>query len=227
MCGRVRLANEFSEIKIRLRLDAEAPVPNMQPSWNTPPTGDMLVATYTEDGKRISQKMRWGLIPGWAKDIKTGYSRFNARADTVTTKSAFRDAWKKGRRCLVVTDGFYEWRKSDKQSFAIGMADDDLMIMAGLWDEWQSPDGECIRSCTIITCGANETVGAIHDRMPVILAEADWPKWLGEEPATEDELKALLVPCPADRVKVWPVNKRVGNVRNNTPDLITPELELL
>ena len=150
----------------------------------------MLVATYTQGGERISEIMRWGLIPHWAKDIKVGYSTFNARADTVSTKPASRDAWRKGRRCLVVTDGFYEWRKSDKQPFAVGMADDELMVMAGLWEEWTSPDNERIKSCTVITCEPNEIIGTLHDRMPVILEEKDWPKWLGEEEATEAELMA-------------------------------------
>jgi putative SOS response-associated peptidase YedK len=220
MCGRARLSNDYSEIKIRLRFDATAPAPNLAPSWNIAPTDKMLVATYTKDRKRVSETMRWGIIPRWAKDVKIGFSTFNARADTVMTKPAFRDAWKRGRRCLVVTNGFYEWRKSDKQPFAIGMIDDDLMVMAGLYDEWKSPAGEKIRTCTIITTDANDAVGALHDRMPVILAERDWPKWLGEEPATDDELRALLVPCPSGRLKIWPVSKRVGNVRNNTPDLV-------
>ena len=106
MCGRVRLSNDYSEIKIRLRFDATEPAPNLPPSWNIPPTEKMLVATYTKDGRRISEVMRWGLVPWWAKDIKVGYSTFNARADSVTTKPAFRDAWKRGQRCLVVTNGF-------------------------------------------------------------------------------------------------------------------------
>jgi len=222
MCGRVRLSNDYSEIKIRLRFDATAPAPNLPPSWNIPPTEKMLVATYTKDGRRISEVMRWGLVPWWAKDIKVGYSTFNARADSVTTKPAFRDAWKRGQRCLVVTNGFYEWRKRDRQAFAIGMADDDLMVMAGLWDEWKSPQCERIKSCTVITTEPNNVIGALHDRMPVILAEKDWPKWLGEEPATEEELKALLVPCADERIEIWPVDKRVGKVRNNGPELAKP-----
>jgi putative SOS response-associated peptidase YedK len=220
MCGRVRLSNDYSEIKIRLNFGATAAAPNLQPSWNIPPTGDMLVATYAKGGERVSEIMRWGLIPRWAKDIKIGYSTFNARADTVASKPAFRDAWKNGRRCLVVTNGFYEWRKRDKQPFAVGVANDDLMVMAGLWDEWTSPAGERIKSCTIITCEPNDIIGTLHDRMPVILEEKDWPKWLGEEAANDDELKALLVPCASGRVKIWPVNKRVGNVRNNGRDLV-------
>lgn len=222
MCGRVRLSNDYSEIKIRLKFGVNAAAPNLEPSWNIPPTGPMLVATYAAGGERIAQVMRWGLIPWWAKDIKVGISTFNARADTVATKPAFRDAWRRGRRCLVVTNGFYEWRKRDKQPFAVGMADDDLMVMAGLWDEWKSPGGERIKSCTVITCAANGIVGALHDRMPVILDECDWPKWLGEEPATEDELKALLVPCPDERLNTWPVHRKVGNVRNDGRELAEP-----
>ena len=122
------------------------------------------------------------------------YSTFNARADSVATKPTFKGAWEKGQRCLVVTDGFYEWRKSDKQPFAIGMADGDMMVMAGLWDEWRSLMGERIKSCTVITCEPNDIVRMLHDRMPVILAEKDWAKWLGEEEATVEELKAMLRP---------------------------------
>jgi putative SOS response-associated peptidase YedK len=225
MRGRVRLSSDYSEIKIRLRFDSDAPPPNIPPDWNVPPTGDMLVATYSRGGKRISEKMRWGLIPWWAKDIKVGYSTFNARADGIDTKPAFRDAWRRGQRCLVVTDGFYEWRKRDKQPFAIAMADGGLMVMAGLWDEWKSPAGERIRSCTVITCEPNATIGALHDRMPVILEEKDWATWLGEEPASLEELKGLLVPCDDERLKIWPVDKAVGNVKNNGPRLVDPLAE--
>ena len=222
MCGRVRLASDYSEIKIRLKFGSHAPAPNFKPSWNIAPTDPMLVATYAKDGERIAEIMRWGLVPWWAKDIKVGYSTFNARADSVVTKPAFRDAWKRGQRCLVVTDGFYEWRKFDKQPFAISMADDGLMVMAGLWDRWKSPQGEKIKSCTVITCDPNEAIGALHNRMPVVLAEKAWPKWLGEEPTSEEELKALLVACPSEELKLWPVNKRVGNVKNNGPELAEP-----
>ena len=135
-------------------------------------------------------------------------------------------AAKRGQRCLVVTDGFYEWKKLDpkgkkKQAYAIGMADDREMVMAGLWETWKSPtSGEEILSCTVITCGPNKVVGELHDRMPVILDEADWPKWLGEEPATTDELYALLKPCPDEALKIWPVDNAVGNVRNKGPQLV-------
>jgi putative SOS response-associated peptidase YedK len=166
-----------------------------------------------------------GLVPWWAKDIKVGFSSINARAETVDTSRAFRDAWKKGQRCLVVTDGFYEWKKPEKQPYAIAMADKRHMVMAGLWDEWtDKKTGERVKSCTIITCPANAVVGTLHDRMPVILAEEDWAKWLGEEPATNDELKALLVPFKDEALTMWPVNRqKVGNVRNKDRDAAEPE----
>src|SRR5947208_5392931 len=129
MCGRVRLASDYSEIKIRLKFAADAPAPNFAPDWNKPPTEPMLVAIRSVDGKRIPKMMKWGLIPHWAKDDKLQYSTFNARSEDFTTKPTFRDAWKWGQRCLVVTDGFYEWKKldakgKDKRPYAIAMADD-------------------------------------------------------------------------------------------------------
>jgi putative SOS response-associated peptidase YedK len=164
-----------------------------------PPTGTLLTAIRSADGRRLPEKMRFGLIPRWAKDPKMAFSTFNARAESVTEKPAFRDAWRRAQRCLVVTEGFYEWRKSDRQPFAIGMADAGLMTMAGLWDEWRDPlTTERLRSCTTITTSPNELMATLHDRMPVILDERDWPKYLGEEPASETKLRALLVPCPSE-----------------------------
>jgi putative SOS response-associated peptidase YedK len=120
-----------------------------------------------------------------------------------------------------VTDGFYEWRKKgDKQPFAIARANDQLTVMAGLWEEWKSSYGETIKSCVVITTEANELIEPLHDRMPVILAEEDSPAWLGEVPAADAQLKALLKPLPADRMKLWPVDRAVGNWRNNGPQLI-------
>jgi putative SOS response-associated peptidase YedK len=146
-----------------------------------------------------------------------------------TTKPAFRDAWARGQRCLVVTDGFYEWKKLGangklKQPYAIAMANNDAqMVMACLWAKWKSPtSGEEVLSCTILTCGPNKAMAELHDRMPAILSEVDWPKWLGEEAANDQELLALLKPCPDEALRIWPVDKMVGNVRNNGPQLILP-----
>ena len=101
------------------------------------------------------------------------------------------------------------------------MADNEQMVMAGLWAKWKSPtSGEEVLSCTILTCGPNKSMGELHDRMPVVLAENDWPKWLGEEPASEQELLALLRPCQDEVLKIWPVDRMVGNVKNNGPQLV-------
>src|SRR5262249_21004836 len=107
MCGRARLSTDYSETRNKLKFDPAYPAPNIPASWNVCPTDPMLVAVRSKDGKRIPQQMRWGLVPWWAKDIKVGFSSINARAETVDTTPAFRDAWKKGQRCLVITDGFY------------------------------------------------------------------------------------------------------------------------
>src|SRR5579863_6119128 len=139
MCGRVRLPNDWSDIKIKLRLDDIA-APNLKPSWNIAPGQDMLVVGRDPtSGARRAEKMKWGLVPSWAKDAKIAYSTFNARAETIDSAPAFRGAWRAGRRCLVVTDGYYEWRKrnnGDGQPFAIARVDDGLTVFAGLWDEW-------------------------------------------------------------------------------------------
>lgn len=219
MCGRARLATDYSEIKIQLGLQDFEP-PNLRPSWNIAPTQDVLVVMlHPETGVRVSQKMRWGLIPSWSKEPKMKYPTFNAKAETVATLASFRGAWKAGRRCLVVMDGFYEWRKGDKQPFAIARVKNKLTVMAGLWEIWRAPSGETIKSCTVITTAANELLQTLHDRMPVILAEKDWPAWLGETKASEDDLKSLLVPYPSEDMVLWPVSKRVGNVKNDDPNL--------
>jgi putative SOS response-associated peptidase YedK len=225
MCGRVRLTSDYSEIKIKLKFAPDSAAPNFGADWNKPPTAPMLVAIRSEEGKRIPKMMKWGLIPHWSKDDKLQYSTFNARSEDFRTKPSFREPWKWGQRCLIVTDGFYEWKKldpkgKDKQPYAIAMIDSAQMVMAGLWAKWKSPGSEEIQSCTILTCGPNRMMGELHNRMPVILAEHDWPKWLGEEPATEDELIAMLRPCPDEVLKIWPVDKRVGNVRNKGAELV-------
>ena len=222
MCGRVRLSSDYSEIKIALKFDLEAPAPNFKPDWNKPPTEPMLVAIRSVDGKRIPKMMRWGLQPYWARDEKLSYSTFNARAEEFHHQAGFKDARKRGQRCLVVTDGFYEWKKltvKEKQPYAIA-SKEGMMIMAGLWSRWKDPkSGGEVLSCTILTCRPNQVMAELHDRMPAILAESDWPKWLGEVPATEDELLSLLKPCPDDALRIWKVDRRVGNVRNNSPEL--------
>jgi putative SOS response-associated peptidase YedK len=150
-------------------------------------------------------------------------------AETVATKPAFRDAFRR-RRCLVPVDFFYEWQKtghgkrpSGKQPYAIGLADGSPMALAGLWERWTDPtDGALLHSFAVITGPPNELVAPIHNRMPVILPPQAWPSWLGEERHGDDDLLALLRPYPADAMRAYPVAARVGNVRNNDPELLIP-----
>jgi putative SOS response-associated peptidase YedK len=167
--------------------------------------------------------LRWGLIPYWAKDIKVGFANINAKAEGIESKPAFRKAFER-RRCLVPVDNFYEWRKTEIgiQPYVLALADRGIMALAGLWENWQSPAGEWVRSFAIITTTPNELCAEIHNRMPVILKPEAWPAWLGEEPATVPDLKALLAPYPSNDMICWPVSTRVGNVRNNDSSLIQP-----
>ena len=171
MCSRARLSSDVSEIKIRFSIPPGRPAPNFAPSWNVAPTDLLPVVRFdAEAHERSLDVMRWGLIPYWAKDIKIGYSTFNARAQEVETKPAFRAAFRR-RRCLVPLDNFYEWKKTPtgKQPYAIGLKGGELIGMAGLWETWRSHDGERIRSFTIITTTPNALCAELHDRMPVVL----------------------------------------------------------
>jgi putative SOS response-associated peptidase YedK len=157
MCGRARISSDVSEIRIVFSIPPERPTPNFAPSWNVAPTDPLPVVRYAaKEHQRSLDIMRWGLIPYWAKDIKIGYSTFNARAEEIDTKPAFREAFRQ-RRCLVALDSFYEWKKTaaGKQPYAIGLAGGRIMAMAGLWETWRSPEGERIRSSKIVTTTPN------------------------------------------------------------------------
>jgi len=157
------------------------------------------------------------LIPYWAKDPKIAYRTINARAETVDKAPSYRQAFKK-RRCLIPADGFYEWRKTAKPKlpFAIAMKDARPFTFAGLWENWKDPEsGEWLRTCTIITGEPNELVAQIHPRMPVILPKQHHAAWLGE---TDDgNLKALLLPYPADQMRMWEISPRVNEVVRPNP----------
>jgi putative SOS response-associated peptidase YedK len=166
MCGRARLSSDVSEIKLAFSIPPERPAPNIAPSWNVAPTDPLPVVHYdAQEGARSLDVMRWGLIPYWAEDIKSGFSTINARAEEVDSKPAFREAFQR-RRCLVPVDNFYEWAKtaSGKQPYAIALADRRLMALAGLWETWRSLAGERIRSFTIVTTTPNELCAELHNR---------------------------------------------------------------
>jgi putative SOS response-associated peptidase YedK len=220
MCGRAPLPEDVSQIKLDLQIKWDK-LEDYKPRWNAAPTTDLPVVTHA-NGARTLETMRWGLIPSWAKDLKIGRTTFNARAEGIATTPAFRGAWRAGRRCLVLADGYYEWRDGDKQPFAIALANRGPMTFAGLWDIWRAPDGKPVKSFTVVTTRANSLLAQIHDRMPVIVPPDRWPSWLGEAAVAENELKAMLAPFPAERMAMWPVDRRVGNVRNDGPDLFEP-----
>ncbi len=217
MCGRAKLPDDVSELKLDLKIDWSE-IETYRPSWNAAPTSRLPVVLL-RGGERVLTLMRWGLVPSFADDIKIGRSTFNARAETLATRPAFRSAWKTGRRCLVVADAYYEWRRSDKQPFAVALRDRKPMTFAGLWDVWRAPDGEALRSFTIITTPANHAVRPLHDRMPALLTRECRAAWLGETPVTFAELRAMLRPYAGDDLVFWPVARRVGDVRNDEPDL--------
>src|SRR5262245_60525761 len=220
MCGRASLPNDVSELKQDLRIEWDK-LGDYRPRWNAAPTSDLPVVISSARGRTL-ELMRWGLIPSWAKDMKIARTTFNARAAGIDSKRAFRNAWQAARRCLVVADGYYEWRDTDRQPFAMALGNRGLMTFAGLWDLWRAPDGAAIKSFTIITTRANALASTIHDRMPVILPPDCWPAWLGEIETTPALLKAMLRPYSSERMTMWPVDRRVGNVRNDSPDLFEP-----
>jgi putative SOS response-associated peptidase YedK len=224
MCGRVHLSSDVSEIKLVFSIPPHRPTPNIAPSWNVAPTDPLPVVRYdAKAGERRLDVMRWGLVPFWAKDIKVGFANINARAEAIDTKRAFYEAFRR-RRCLVPVDNFYEWKKlgQERQPYAIALADQRLMALAGLWEAWRSPAGEWVHSFAIVTTTPNELCAGLHDRMPVILGPEGWPEWLGETPTDPSQLKVLLEPYPAEAMAAWPVSPRVGNVKNNDPSLAEP-----
>jgi putative SOS response-associated peptidase YedK len=196
----------------------------LEPSYNVAPQSmQPVVRLDSETGERELTVMRWGLIPFWSKDA---YSTINARAETITTSPAFREAMKR-RRCLVPADWFYEWQKLDaktKQPYAIGLQDGSLFAFAGLWDSWKDrATGQALETYTVITTDPNELMEPLHNRMPVILHRQDYERWL--TPGDPSQLPVdLLRPFPTNEMRAWHVSSDVGNVRINSPDLVEPLL---
>jgi putative SOS response-associated peptidase YedK len=220
MCGRAKLPDDVSEIKLDLKIDFDE-IADYRPSWNAAPTTKLPVVV-SRNGERTLTLMRWGLIPSWARDLKIGHATFNARAESLDTRPAFRGAWQAGRRCLVIADGYYEWRDADKQPFAVALGNRGPMTFAGLWDTWRAEDGNTIRSFAIITTAANDLLEPLHDRMPVLIPPDRWAAWLGEKSTTGTALNAMLKPYPGAAMTFWPVDRAVGDVRNDSPDLFAP-----
>jgi putative SOS response-associated peptidase YedK len=219
MCGRFSQFHGWEEIHAFLNIFG--PPRNLPQRFNIVPTQDAAVVRWGAQGRGLDS-LRWGLIPFWAKDNSMAARMINARAETVAEKPSFRNALQK-RRCLVPADGFYEWRgkKGAKQPYRILTPGGGLFAFAGLWERWEKGGEEPIESFTIITTEANDTLAAVHARMPVILDPADFGTWLSPELAVNDAL-SLLRPAPNDAVEFHAVSKHVNNARNDDPDCITP-----
>ncbi|MDR4502718.1 MAG: SOS response-associated peptidase [Nitrospirales bacterium] len=193
-----------------------AHMPTLKPRYNIAPNQMVACARHSsENGSRECVMLRWGLVPSWAKDVRTGSKMINARCETITEKPSFRNAFRT-RRCLVLADGFYEWKREGKakQPYYICFKDHRPFAFAGLWERWQQFEDR-IDSCAIITTGSNTLMEAIHPRMPVILNPRDFNTWL--DPAVHEpaSLSPLLSSCSSDEMKAYPVSTLVNNPRQD------------
>lgn len=223
MCGRFTLTVSPEQLAAAFHLEAPPPA-DLTPRYNIAPT--QMVAAVPNAAPRHVEWYRWGLVPAWAKDPAIGSSLINARAETVAEKPSFRAAFKR-RRCLVLADGFYEWRRegagarAPKTPMYVQMKDGRPFALAGLWETWQSPAGERLQTCTLITTAANALMAPIHDRMPVILAPEAYAAWLAEGELPPAQAQALLQPFDPEAMTVRPVSTRVNNARYDAPDVLT------
>lgn len=223
MCGRFTLTVDPDELQQQFGLAAPPPA-DLVPRYNIAPT--QPVAVIPNAPERRLELFQWGLIPSWAKDPKIGNKMINARAETLAEKPSFRSALKR-RRCLVVADGFYEWkkdgtRKQGKQPMYITLADGRPFAFAGLWEVWRNPADELIKTCTIITTEPNELLAEIHNRMPAILPPEAYDKWLTPGDLDAAQALPLLSPYPAGRMRAVPVSTLVNSPAVDSEQLVLP-----
>ncbi len=221
MCGRFAF---YSPSEAVVKLFGVSEVPAMVPRYNFAPTQFVPVIRQLPEHAASVSFLRWGLIPSWAKDKTIGNKLINARGETVHSKPSFRAAFKK-RRCLILADGFYEWRAEGgaKQPYFISLKSEEPFALAGLWEQWNDGVSDVpLQTCTIITTEPNAMMSKLHSRMPVILPAERYEQWL--DPANEEvgELRQLLLPFDSDAMTHRPVGKAVGNPRNDDPSLLAP-----
>ena len=224
MCG--RFTQRYSWREVHAFLSLRGPSRNLRPRYNIAPSQEVAAVRAGEHGRGLSM-LRWGLIPGWASDVRIGYKLINARAETARTKPSFRAAFR-ARRCLIPADGFYEWtgRGSARQPWLIGLEDGALFAFAGLWERWTVPagqalpaslaeygPGDAIETCTILTTPANEALASLHHRMPVILSPDEFDPWLAGE-------NVPLDPCPPEPMVLHRVGTRVNSASNDDPQCV-------
>jgi putative SOS response-associated peptidase YedK len=220
MCGRYTLR---ARLNLLLPLYAAESRIAWEPRFNIAPTQPVVaVRALPESSSRELVLLRWGLIPSWAEDARIGNRMINARAETLAEKPSFKTALKR-RRCLILADGFYEWKKAGKtkQPYFIRRKDDRPFPFAGLWDRWRKSDPP-IESCTIITTSANALLSELHERMPVILSEADAQVWLDQEIEQPEPLLPLLAPYQGDDMHASLVSTLVNSPQHDSPECLDP-----
>jgi len=220
MCGRFVLYRGLEEIQEAFDVQQVRWEP--EPSYNIAPTQDVAVVVQRETGNSL-EKMRWGLIPFWAKDPKIGSRMINARSETLGEKPSFKRPFK-SQRCLVIADGFFEWAKTDRGKIPmfIRPKSERPLGLAGLYDVWTSPGGEPIASCTIVTTRANDFMQPIHDRMPLILSQVQEATWLDAATPNIAEWLSALAPYPSQEMEAYEVSRRVNSPQNNSIECIQP-----
>ncbi|WAL60664.1 SOS response-associated peptidase [Thermocoleostomius sinensis] len=219
MCGRYTLTQSGEAIAAAFDL---ADVPTVSPRYNIAPTQPAAVVRAGEADREFTY-LYWGLIPSWSKDPSIGARLINARSETVTEKPSFRAAFKR-RRCLIVADGFYEWQRlpKRKQPYYFQLVDRQPFALAGLWEHWETGNGDVIDSCTILTTVANAVLEPVHDRMPVVLPPDTYDLWLDPQIQQPDRLLPLLRPYPAEAMQSYPVSLKVNSPKNDTAECIQP-----
>jgi putative SOS response-associated peptidase YedK len=225
MCGRFTLRTPTPVLVKQFELSVG---PTLEPRFNIAPTQDAPVIRHDPKRHRELSLLRWGLVPSWAKDIRMGARMINARSETAADKPAFRSAFKR-RRCLILTDGYFEWSAEGKkkQPHWIRRQDESAFAMAGLWERWQNPETDSpIETCTILTTDSNDLTSHLHERMPVILEPKHYEMWLDTEFQDRKFLEPLLVPFPSDQMKVDRVSPHVNNARNEGAACVEIQREL-
>jgi putative SOS response-associated peptidase YedK len=223
MCG--RYVNAAKKEQIRMEFQAKVSEAfSDKPRYNIAPA-QMIDVVLESEKERIISQLKWGLVPSWSKDASTSKGLINARAETLTEKPSFREAFK-SHRCIIPTTGFYEWQKkgsSTKQPFYFYLNNKEVFGFAGLYEEWLNKQtGELLETCTIITTEANDVLKPVHDRMPVILKSESYDEWLDAKVKNTDKLQKLLVPYSDDEMSSHPVGKGVNIPDSDSAELITP-----
>ena len=226
MCGRAY--ETYSEEELLLRYLGEKrkrkPLGDFKPNFNMCPT-QLSPIVLVRDNERTIERVRWGLVPFWAADLKSAskYSLINARSEEIMEKRTYKQAFEK-RRCIVPLSGFFEWKRPEdgpKQPFVIRHKDQSIMSVAGVWERWEDKESDTeVHSFSILTTGPNALMKRIHNRMPVILEKKDEEKWLDPENHDTASLQKLLKACPANSLEAFEVSPMVNSPKNNFPEIL-------